>query len=81
MATSHTALQHAAAMRGVDVRGADVRGVEIRGAEVHGGLLARPWPGVQTRFESTCVLPLVPAAVTVAVVAHAVVTVVTAVAA
>ena len=22
-------------------------------------LLARPWPGVQTRFESTCVLPLV----------------------
>ena len=31
-------------------------------------LLARPWPGVQTRFESTCVLPLaVIAAVTVAV--------------
>ena len=32
-------------------------------------LLARPWPGVQTRFESTCVLPLVVlAAVTDAVV-------------
>ena len=32
-------------------------------------LLARPWPGVQTRFESTCVLPLVVlTAVTVAVV-------------
>ena len=32
-------------------------------------LLARPWPGVQTRFESTCVLPLVVlAAFTVAVV-------------
>ena len=31
-------------------------------------LVARPWPGVQTRFESTCVLPLVVlAAFTVAV--------------
>ena len=37
-------------------------------------LLARPWPGVQTRFESTCVLPLVVlAAVTVAVAAAVVV--------